>query len=151
MNIRALEDRDEARALAPLLETYAAEAVDEFRDQPLPAGLGETLIERVFQSSHGVLLVAGDDAGAPPAGICVTAPLEDPLTGEVLPLVVLLHVDPAHRHRGLARALVAQAREILAARGHARLAARAGHNDDALISMGERWGYLRQWELMLSE
>jgi hypothetical protein len=31
------------------------------------------------------------------------------------------------------------------------LSARAGHNDDALISMGERWGFVRQWEMMVRE
>ena len=30
-------------------------------------------------------------------------------------------------------------------------AGRAGHNDDALISMGERWGFLRAWELFVRE
>ena len=29
--------------------------------------------------------------------------------------------------------------------------ARAAHNDDALISMGERWGFVRAWELMSAE
>jgi hypothetical protein len=40
---------------------------------------------------------------------------------------------------------------VLAERGMRVLAARAGHNDDALISMGERWGFVRAWELMLFE
>ena len=32
-------------------------------------------------------------------------------------------------------------------RGHAAF----GHNDDALISMGERWGLVRTWELMAAD
>ena len=84
-------------------------------------------------------------------GLCLTVPFEDPLTGEILPMIVILRVDPNLRHRGIARALVDDARSILAERGHGILAARAGHNDDALISMGERWGFLRHWELMLHE
>jgi GNAT superfamily N-acetyltransferase len=66
-------------------------------------------------------------------------------------MVLVLYVEPDARHRGVARALVEEATRLLAARGLRRLAARAGHNDDALISMGERWGFVRQWELMLRE
>jgi hypothetical protein len=52
---------------------------------------------------------------------------------------------------GEQRALVERCRALLASRGHKRLAARALHNDDALISMGERWGFVRAWEWMLYE
>ena len=41
--------------------------------------------------------------------------------------------------------------EQLAARGVRGISARVGHNDDALISMGERWGFVRHWELLLRE
>ena len=44
-----------------------------------------------------------------------------------------------------------EARRLLGQRGLRTLAARAGHNDDALISMGERWGFVRAWELLLYE
>jgi GNAT superfamily N-acetyltransferase len=66
-------------------------------------------------------------------------------------MVLLLFVSPDVRHRGLARAMVDAVTRVLAARGHEKLAARAAHNDDALISMGERWGFVRQWEMMLRE
>jgi ribosomal protein S18 acetylase RimI-like enzyme len=62
--------------------------------------------------------------------------------------VLALHVDAGVRHRGVARALVAAAREALQARGVERLGARVEHNDDARISMGERWGWIRGWEWM---
>ena len=83
--------------------------------------------------------------------MCLVGPLEDPLLESRLPLVLVLYVDSAVRHRGLAGLLVEAASRELADRGIPRLAARAGHNDDALISMGERWGFTRLWELMLRE
>ena len=48
----------------------------------------------------------------------------------------------------MARARVAAAQEALAERGITRLGARVEHNDDARISMGERWGWIRGWEWM---
>ena len=84
-------------------------------------------------------------------GRCLTGPFADPLLGTTQPMVLVLHVDPSLRHRGVARELIAHADGLLYARGHATLAARAGHNDDALISMGERWGFVRSWELMVRE
>ncbi len=55
------------------------------------------------------------------------------------------------RHQGLAAKLVAEVSAVLRERGMMSLAARAGHNDDALISMGERWGFVRTWEMMVRE
>ncbi|MEM7306951.1 MAG: GNAT family N-acetyltransferase [Planctomycetota bacterium] len=149
MKLRHVTDASEAMALAPALDRYAEEAMNEFRDTPLPPEVGRGFVERVFDDPHAVLVVAEDEGGL--AGLLATAPFQDPLTGEIVPMIVLLHVEAAHRHRGLARSLVAEARRLLVPRGHTALAARAGHNDDALISMGERWGYLRHWELMLRE
>ena len=149
LTLRHVEDRAEALELAPHLDRAAAEAMNEFRDTPLPPDVGRAFIERHFEAPAAVVLVA--EAAGQLVGFCVTGPLDDPLTGEVTPMIVLLHVDVEHRHRGVARALAEEARRKLAARGLGKLAARAGHNDDALISMGERWGYLRHWELMLHE
>ena len=80
-----------------------------------------------------------------------SGPFRDPLTGVAEPMLVALYVVPEIRHRGVARALVLELRRLLAARGFSGLAARAAHNDDALISMGERWGLVRTWEFMSSE
>lgn len=131
------------------LNRYADEVTREFRDEPLPPDVGRRLIERSFDADECVLLVAEEQGEV--HGLCLTAPLFDPLTGESVPVIVLLNVESQARQRGLARALAEQTQRLLARRGHRRLAARAGHNDDALISMGERWGYLRHWELMLHE
>ena len=41
--------------------------------------------------------------------------------------------------------------DSLAMRGIRKLGAICGHNDDALISMGERWGFTRRWEILLRD
>lgn len=149
IQIRPVATLDEALALTERLDRCAEEGMAEFRDDPLPRAVTRRLFERHFTHSTTLLLVAESLEGV--RGLCLTAPFEDPLTGEIVPMIVVLHVEPELRHRGIAAALVKDAQKLLGGRGHASLAARAGHNDDALISMGERWGFLRHWELMLHE
>jgi len=153
--VRELTDRSEVLDLCPLVDRAAAASMAEFRDTPVPADVARHFFERHLESPQCLVLVAEqeppDAARTRPAGVCITAPLVDPLLGESVPLICVLDVDPGLRHRGVARELVRVARERLAARGFPALAARAGHNDDALISMGERWGFTRSWELMLRE
>ena len=108
-------------------------------------------LERRFGEAETVLFVAETKPGRADLGVCITGAFEDPLVGTRVPMILVLFVSPTARHRGLAKALVAQATERLAARGLRSIAARAGHNDDALISMGERWGFVRQWEIMVRE
>lgn len=88
------------------------------------------------------------EADADRIGFAWTLPFEDPLGGHRLPMLVLLWVHPDWRHRGLARLIMEDARRQLEERGFPRLLARAGYNDDAVISMGERWGFTRAWEMM---
>ena len=152
--IQIVTDATETHALLPRLEAVAAELMGEFRDEPLPEGAVGRLLQRKGQEPQTLLLRADAGPGGPtpePLGLLLTAPFEDPLTGERVPLIVLLHVRSDLRHRGIARRLVEKALQTLAERGIDRMAARAGHNDDALISMGERWGFVRSWEFMLRE
>ena len=156
-----------------VVPTLLAHASEELKTRYLPAMLrGEHLWCQLLSEPSGGSDLAGLQMRAQPRGdgwvlngskvwttggldcdlgLCLVGPFEDPLTAERTPMVLALYVEPAVRHRGLARALVDEARAVLAERGFHRLAARAGHNDDALVSMGERWGYVRQWELMLLE
>ena len=150
-SLRHVTDPKEAQALAPPLDRHAEQAMAEFRDHPLPRGVVRRFLEESFGASETVLLVAESKTGAADLGVCLVGPFVDPLLGTRLPMVLILYVDEAARHRGLGRALVEEAGRILEARGLFRLAARAGHNDDALISMGERFGFVRQWDLMLRE
>jgi len=151
VTLRFVEELAEALALAPELERHAAEITAEFRDGEAPRAIVRRLFERSFDAPETRLLAATVDGSERPVGVCVSAPLEDPLLGERVPIIVLLHVHPEFRHRGLARQMVAALERELRSRGIERLAARAAHNDDALISMGERWGFVRSWELMLKE
>ena len=146
--IRCIEELTEAKALSSALEAYVAQATADSRDGPLPEGTCRRFFEKNFLAKETVLLVAETRPGRADLGVCITGPFEDPLVGTRVPMVLVLFVSPSARHRGLAKALVERATEVLASRGLETLAARAGHNDDALISMGERWGFVRQWEIM---
>jgi GNAT superfamily N-acetyltransferase len=151
VSFRRITELTHAPELAPALDAYAAQAMAEFRDEPLPEGVCRRFFERAFLLPETVLLVAESARGRADLGVCLTGPFEDPLIGTRTPMVLILYVSPAARHEGLAGKLVGEVRRVLEARGLPALAARAGHNDDALISMGERWGFVRQWELMLRE
>jgi len=150
VTLQIFSEKAQALALAPELEEHADEITGEYRTEPLPANTCERLVERHWGEPQTVVATARTPSGERLAA-CVTVPLEDPLTGEKVPIVVLLVVHPDYRHRGLARSLVAAVRTELESRGQNRIAARAAHNDDALISMGERWGFTRVWELMVRE
>jgi len=149
--IRRIEDLQSALELAPALEAYAAQATAEFRDVPLPEGTCRRFFGRSFSEPETVLVVAETSPGKSDLGVCMTGPFEDPLTAGRLPMVLILFVSPSARHQGLAGALVGEVTKALKERGMPSLGARAGHNDDALISMGERWGFVRQWEMMVRE
>lgn len=151
VQIRQIHLPDDACELAPLIDRCAAEAMAEYRDTPLPPGTGLRFCKESFRAPEAVLLVGESEPGLADLGLCVIGPFADPLTGERVPMVLVLWVNPTVRRRGLAKAMVTEARDVLRERGFKSLAARAAHNDDALISMGERSGFTRQWDLMLRE
>jgi GNAT superfamily N-acetyltransferase len=150
LSIRTAESRKEALERAVELERWAGEIAPEFLGGPLAPGSVARMVDRHFDAPETVVVSAHAPDGEC-LGMLVTAPLEDPLTSRRYPLIVLLHVEPRFRHRGVAGKLVAGAIEHLGRRGVPRIAARAAHNDDALISMAERWGFVRHFELMLRE
>jgi GNAT superfamily N-acetyltransferase len=150
VTLQIFSEKAQALALAPDLEAHADEISGEYRLDPLPADTCVGLVERHWGQPQTVVAIAHTTEGERLAA-CVTVPLEDPLSGEKVPIVVLLEVHPDYRHRGLARSLVGAVRTELESRGEQRIAARAAHNDDAIISMGERWGFTRVWELMVRE
>jgi ribosomal protein S18 acetylase RimI-like enzyme len=149
--IRRIEDLHSALELAPALEAYASQATEEFRDGALPEGTCRRFFAKNFSEAETVFVVAETATGRCDLGVCVSGPFEDPLTGSRGSMVLILFVSPNARHQGLARRLVEEVSKALQERGIRSLAARAAHNDDALISMGERWGFVRQWELMVRE
>lgn len=135
------------------LDRYVSRLTAEWTDRDPGEGLGATLLRRVEGSSAGLLLTAHarepDGPTGERLGYCVVVPLADPLTRLETPFIAALEVDRNYRHRGLARSMVDAVTEEMKRRGHPELAARAGHNDDALISMGERWGFVRSHEVMV--
>ena len=149
LRLRTVTTLEEARRHAPRLDSFAAASMAEFSDEPFPTGACERFFARSFEAPETVLVLAEDPGQRDPVGVCLVGPLLEPLLGTAIPLILVLHVDSAQRHLGLAKELVREAQRRLALRGARTIAARAGHNDDALISMGERWGFTRLWELMV--
>lgn len=149
LTLRTLATLPEALALTPLADLVATEFHEQISDAPFPAGATERFLRAHFEARETVVIVAeGPDRAW---GMCWTGPFTDPLLGTTLPMIVILHVDPALRHRNVASELVREAEKVLRERGLTQLLARAPHNDDARISMGERWGFVRSWELMIKE
>ena len=141
-----IESLERALERAVSLDQAASATIAEVGSDPLPPGTSAEFLERAFEEAETILLVAEEDGEE--VGICLTGAWEDPLSGERLAAVLALFVHSDMRHRGVARELVARAVETLAQRGVERLGARVEHNDDARISMGERWGWTRAWEWM---
>lgn len=151
LELRQVTSLQEALRLAPRLDASAAAFHAELSDEAFPRGASARLLAERFDEPQTVLVGAFPPGQSEPVGLCLVAPFEDPHTLVRLPMVLVLQVEPDSRHRGVARALVEEAQAVVARRGLRVLAARAAHNDDALISMGERWGFVRAWELMLFE
>lgn len=149
LRLRTIATRAEAEGTLALLE-QAVREVHGPEPGRAPADLARRYLERLGPR-EALLVVAEPREVARPLALAASAPLEDPLTGAVSAVLVLLYTDPSIRQRGVARALTQELRRALAARGVTELWARAAHNDDALISMGERWGFVRAWELMSAE
>ncbi|MCA8981374.1 MAG: GNAT family N-acetyltransferase [Planctomycetes bacterium] len=146
--LRTIGDREAARPLEARLDAAARESTEIHEGAPPPAGWAGRWLDAHLADPLSLLLVAETAEGAADLGVILVGGFDDPLGIERIPMILLLSVDPRHRHRGLASALVERAQEVLGGRGHSRLAARAPHNDDARISMGERWGFVREWELL---
>lgn len=150
LRIRRIAALEEALRLAPRLDEHSAEFMAQFSDDPFPSGACERLLRSRFEARETCLVVAEDDQ-ARAWGVALASPFTDPLLGTTMPMIVVLHVDPALRHRGVGTELVSEIERAMAERGIETLCSRVGHNDDALISMGERWGYVRSWELVVKE
>lgn len=146
--IRTITSREAARRLEPEMDRAAREATEIHEAPAPPAGWAASWLDAHFSGEQSLLLVAESKPGSADLGLLLTGRFEDPLGVESVPMILLLSVNSQQRHRGIASALVEQAQAILTDRGHPRLAARAPHNDDARVSMGERWGFVREWEVL---
>ena len=151
LRLRTLDELDDALGLLSLLDKAAVEGGKTWLDEELPEGTARRFLERSFGRKETVVIAAEDVESKKALAIIASAPFEDPLALEVTPMIVLLYVQPEIRHRGVARALILELSRRLTQRGFEALLARAGHNDDALISMAERLGMIRTFEVMASE
>lgn len=150
LDVQQLTDPADLPPLADLAQELVSQALTEERDEGAPAGAGLAVLERALASPCGVLLCARSPEGDP-CGLVVIGPLVDPLAGDERPMLQVLWTAPAWRRRGLARGLVERASQLVRERGYTTLSARVGHNDDALLSMGERWGFVRTFETLVRE
>ncbi len=151
LRLKSLETSAEAEELVDVLVTATHETLntlDDTTEREEAERAARAWLGRFGEP--GARAIVGEDEGRTLA-LAATAPFTDPLTADVVPMLVVLWVDPTIRHRGVARALVAELRRLLGAQGFGVLAARASTNDDALLSMGERWGLVRSWEFLSSE
>ena len=150
LRLRAIATREEARGVQALLEQAMREVSGGLSSRPA-SEIARRYLERSLGTREALLVVAEPREVDRPLALAGSAPFEDPLTGERRAMLVVLYTDPSIRQRGVARAVTGELRRQLAARGVTELWARAAHNDDALISMGERWGFVRAWELMAAQ
>ena len=149
LGLRTLTDAEEAWRLLPMLERAVTESSLAWQDTPVPPSVAQRYLETQLDEEGACLVVAESDEET--LAVAASAPFVDPLTGAMNPMLVMLWVDPSIRHRGVARALVGELKRRLARRGMTDLAARVGHTDDALTSMGERWGWVRSWSFLSAE
>ena len=90
LKLRAIEDREEAERLLPLIEKGIRETSLAQREEPVAEGAGRRFLEARFARPESILLVA--ESGSTPVALAATSPFEDPLTGEASPMLVALYV-----------------------------------------------------------
>jgi len=142
LSLSSLASFDSLPGFGELLLAAIREA--DFWHTDAEAALGQ-LRARTYGSDESYLIVAQGDGGQM-HGFLVAVPHLDALSGERRPLLLFLWVEPKLRRHGIARALVSELRRLMGpGRG---LQARIPHGHDALLGMGERWGLVRQWEIL---
>ena len=144
--ITQVNSLEQALERAASLDLAVTDSLAEIEHEPIAEGATAKFLERAFDEDETVLMVATE--GGREVGSSLTGAWTEPLSGERMAGVLALYVHPDVRHQGIARALIAATRDALLERGVERLGARVEHNDDARISMGERWGWTRTWEWM---
>jgi ribosomal protein S18 acetylase RimI-like enzyme len=142
--VSQIESIAEASELQAYLDKATTANFAGIEHEPVESGATLRFFEEELSHAETGLWVARD--GDAVLGLCLTGAWVAPISGERMAAVLALYVEPNHRHRGIAKSLVQSAQSVLRARGVSRLGARVEHNDDARISMGERWGWTRGWE-----
>ncbi len=146
--VSQIETLADASELQAYLDKAATASLAGIEHAPVESGATLRFFEEELSHAETGLWVARD--GDTVLGLCLTGAWVAPISGERMAAVLALYVEPNHRHQGVAKSLVHAAQAVLRARGVSRLGARVEHNDDARISMGERWGWTRGWEWLAS-
>jgi GNAT superfamily N-acetyltransferase len=119
-----------------------------------PARERVAVAERFVREALGgrdALLLLARGPGPVDLGVLFAAASVNPFLGTSVPFVYALFVRPENRRAGVAAALLARAEQVYRTRGYGDLAAEVPYQDDALISMGERRGYVREREWMTKD
>ncbi|MFT7485339.1 MAG: ribosomal protein S18 acetylase RimI-like enzyme [Candidatus Paceibacteria bacterium] len=148
IDLRTIATFDEAKPHLESFIEHGQRALADLDQDPPQEGFLEHHLRANLGSPESLLLVAESEHGLANLGVCLVGPHVDPLGGQKQPMLLILSVDSSVRHRALAGTLVKEARRILRRRGFETLAARVPSGDDALVSMGERWGFVRTWEFL---
>jgi GNAT superfamily N-acetyltransferase len=151
IDLRSITTLEAAQPHLDQLNTAAQSHLDALGSPAPPEGFLSACLQRSLSTDQGLLVVAESTPGTANLGFCLIGPQEDPLSGLRVPMILILSVDHSARHRGLAGALIQESRRLLARRGLTALSARCAHGDDALVSMGERWGFIREIELFVKD
>jgi GNAT superfamily N-acetyltransferase len=151
VELRTVTGADEARAHLDILQRAGRAALVDLGLPEAPEDFIKRFLETQFEAPETLLLIAETSAGSADIGFVLVGPHTDPLSGGRTPMVLILSVDSKMRHRGLATTLIQEARRVMKRRGYDQLAARCPHGEDALISIGERWGFVRSWEFLMKE
>ena len=129
------------RFMAGLQEVEAAMEPDRSPPSEMPAHVG-ALLARI-ETQHGFALIA--EIGGAPAGMLIAH--RDASFGTIVPedrracgLVSDLYVDPAHRRRGVAHALLEEAEARFVAQGLRRMTIAAVWENAAARALYARWG-----------
>jgi len=142
--ISQIETLADAMELSEYLDKAATASLAGIEHQAIQPGAALRFFEESLACDETGLWVAREEGAL--QGICMTGAWVAPISGERMAAVLALYVNADARHQGVSRALVQAALAELRQRGITHLGARVEHNDDARISMGERWGWTRGWE-----
>ncbi len=146
-----LKELSGEEAAGPLWDRIRRAAVENYPEDEVEEAAARAFV-RESLAGKGSICLAGYDTGERKlAGVLFAGPYRHSFLAHRDAVIYWLYVWPEYRNLGLASQLLDRAESALAARGVGWLRAHAAHNDDRIISMGERRGYVREIEVMVKE
>jgi GNAT superfamily N-acetyltransferase len=138
--VREVARSEEFAGLLPLFREALRSLPTAEEDPPDEEG-ARLAVEAAFGDPALLCLLAEEEGSA--AGFLLALPWSDPFLGKKGSEMRLCFVRPHSRRQGVAASLVARAERILAARGVASISLLLPTQDDPLVSIAERHGYVR--------